>query len=255
MNVHGSELRDAVAVVTGATEGIGRSLARALARRGAVVIGAGRDQTKLHALAGEVALALSLDVTDPESVSIAASAVLDRYGRVDLLFNNAGQGLFRAWDQTTTADLERLLDVNLLGAARVAGAFLPAMVAARKGVVVNVASIAGLSGYPEQTAYCASKHALVGWSRALRRELADTGVRVLTVCPPVVETGFFASAGKPDFFQNFKRARLSPDQAAELILEATRRRAPEAVLTPGSLLAWARGALAVPLELVTRSLR
>ncbi len=255
MNVPGPELQDAVAVVTGATRGIGRALARALAARGARVVGTGRDQAALHALAPEVDLALSMDVTDADSVSMGAIAVLDRYGRVDLVINNAGVGLFRAWDQTTDRDLDRILDVNLLGSARVARAFLPAMIAARRGTLVNVASIAGLTGYPEQTAYAASKHALVGWSRALRREIADTGVRVLFVCPPVVETEFFAHAGKPDFFERYRRKPLSPEQAADRVLGAIGRRSPEAVLSAGSLLAWARGAAAIPLDLLTRSLR
>lgn len=255
MTVPSPRFADQVALVTGATDGIGRALARALGAEGATVVGTGRDEGRLLALAGEVTLSLRLDVTDEDDVAMAAAAVLDRFGRVDLLVNNAGQGLFRSWDQTSARDLERLLDVNLLGAVRVSRALLPAMVAAGKGAVVNVASVAGLSGFPEQTAYCASKHALVGWSRALRRELQGTGVRVMVVHPPVVETAFFARAGKPDFFQHFRRQRLSPEAAAAAILDAVARGASEALLTPGSLLSWARGALAVPFDLATRGLR
>lgn len=255
MNPTSHELRDRVAVVTGATDGIGRALALRLAAEGAIVVGAGRDQRRLHALAPGVALALTLDVTDAGSVSTAASAVLDRFGRVDLLVNNAGQGLFRAWDQTTPAELARLLDVNVVGPARVAAAFLPSMVAAGQGALVNVASVAGLAGFPEQTAYAASKHALTGWSRALRRELAGSGVRVILVHPPVVRTAFFERAGKPDFFEHFRRRALSPEEAAEGVLAAIRRGAPEAVLGPGSLVAWARGALPVPLDLLLSRVR
>ena len=143
----------------------GLAAARAFKASGATVIGTGRDQARLMALGQEVDLALSLDVTDPSSVEIAVAAALDRHGKIDVLVNNAGVGLFKPWDETNIEDLSTILDVNLLGVARVTQAVLPSMVTAGRGVIVNVASVAGRRAYPRHTAYCASKHALIGWSR------------------------------------------------------------------------------------------
>ena len=255
MRVPTTRFSDQIAVITGASDGIGLALAAALLNEGATVVGTGRDQGKLSKLADLGALALTLDLGDRHDLAMVKAAVLDRFGRVDLLVNNAGQGLFRSWSETTAADWERQLSVNLLGAVRVTEAFLPCMVAARRGVLVNVASIAGLSGYPEQTAYCASKHAMIGWSRALSRELKGSGVRVCTVCPGVVRTGFFAAAGASDFFERYGRTPMTPDAAAAAILGAVARGSAEAVLSPASLMAWARGAGRVPLDLLKRSLR
>lgn len=254
MRVPTTRFSDQIAVITGASDGIGLALCRGLLAEGATVVGTGRDQHKLAKLAETGALALTLDLGDRQDLAMVKAAVLDRFGRVDLLINNAGQGLFRAWSETSAADWERLLAVNLLGAVRVTEAFLPSMLARRSGRVVNVASVAGLSGYPEQSAYCASKHALLGWSRALSRELQGTGVQVSAVCPGVVRTGFFAAAGAPDFFQRYSRAPMEPDAAASAILSAAVRGG-EAVLSPAALIAWARGAGRVPLDLLKRSLK
>jgi uncharacterized protein len=222
-----------VAVVTGATSGIGRALALRLKAAGATVVGTGRDQGRLLALAGEVDLALTLDVTDDRSVEVAHAAVMDRFGRVDVLVNNAGIGLFREHDQTGVRDLQRVLDVNLLGCVRVAGAFLPDMRAAGRGCLVQMASVAGLRGYPRHTAYCASKHALVGWSRALRKDLRGSGVDVVVVCPPAVDTPFFANAGYTTWREDHPGfAPMRPEAVADATIEAIRRRRREVVVSP-----------------------
>lgn len=223
---------DRVVFITGATSGIGRELARAFASEGARVVGTGRDQARLAALAPEVEVALTLDVTDSRSVEVATRAALDRLGRVDVLVNNAGIGLFKPWEDTTIEDVQRILDVNLLGAVRMTRALLPGMVERADGAIVNVASVAGLRGYPEHTAYCASKHALVGWSRALRKDLRGSGVSVVTICPPAVNTPFFANAGFPDFRERHRGLSLmSPEAVAKAIVDATARGEWEVVLS------------------------
>jgi short-subunit dehydrogenase len=221
MNHAEQGLKGRVILVTGATSGIGLETARALTHHGAVVVGTGRDQERLAILASEVDLALTMDVTDPRSVELALAAIEDRYGRIDVLVNNAGIGCFLDWNESTAEDLERVLQVNLVGAVRVANGVLPRMVARGSGVMVSVASVAGLRGYPRHSAYCASKFGLVGWSRAIRKDLRGTGVSVSIICPPAVDTPFFETAGRAEFRQeNKKNGMVSPVEVARCIVRA-----------------------------------
>ncbi len=219
-------------MVTGATSGIGLATARAFTAAGARVVGTGRDQVRLAELGREVDLALTLEVTDDVSVDLATRAILDRHGRVDVLVNNAGVGLFRDWRDTTIEDMRRLLDVNLLGAVRVTRALLPAMIEAGRGTIVNVASVAGRRGYARHTAYCASKHAMIGWGEALRCDLAGTGVRVVQVLPPAVRTPFFENAGYHTFDEDHPRLRpIGPERVATEILDAVARGDRQRIIT------------------------
>ncbi|MCB9760646.1 MAG: SDR family oxidoreductase [Alphaproteobacteria bacterium] len=234
-----------VALVTGATSGIGRALARHLAGQGARVIGAGRDQERLAQLAPEVDLALTLDVTRDPSVEVAAQVVQDRYGRLDVLVNNAGIGVFKPWDETTLDDHRRLHEVNVLGPVRLTRALLPHMVEAGQGAVVNVASVAGLRGYPRLGAYTASKFALVGWSETLRAELAGTGVDVVVACPPAVGTPFFENAGYPEYLdQRGPWPLMSAEACAARIARAIARRERRALIGPRAKVVYALSTLA-----------
>lgn len=226
-----SPFADQVVLITGASSGIGRALAARLTRDGARVIGAGRDQRALASLASAVDLALTMDVTDDASVEIACQAALDRYGRVDVLVNNAGMGMFKDWRETRVADFEALLDVHLSGAVRVTRAILPGMLERRAGLVTNIASIAGKRGYALHTAYCASKFALIGWSEALRAELDGSGVDVVVACPPAVDTPFFQRAGAPERGRRgFGKGVYEVGWAADAIAEAMAARRPLAIL-------------------------
>jgi len=176
-------------VVTGASSGIGRALALTLVARGARVVAAARSTDKLAALAAEAGAALV-----PVGVDVGDAAAVDRLvaaaGRVDAVVNNAGGGQVEPFLASDPARWRATLDTNLIGALLVARAFLPGMLAAGRGVVVNVGS-ASAAGWPYLALYAASKAALHAASRSLDQELAPRGVRVLHVeIGPTAGTGF-----------------------------------------------------------------
>ena len=174
---------DRIAVVTGASSGIGAATARRLAKSGFHVVAGARRGERLRALAGDVgATALPLDVTDPASVGAFAAAVADRHGHADLLVNNAGlaAGLDPIADGDER-DWRAMLDTNVLGLLRVTRAFLPLLRAAPRAHVVNLGSIAGEEVYPGGGGYTASKHAVRAVTGTLRLELNGEPIRVTEI--------------------------------------------------------------------------
>ena len=181
-----------VAVVTGAAQGIGRRVAEALAGEGYALVLADRKAQAgtLRSIvdAGGLAMEVACDVASESDVAVLASTVDDRFGRVDVLVNNAGISLIRPAEATTPEEWRRVLDVNLTGPFLLSQAFGRRMLAAGSGSIVNVASIAGLRGVGDRAAYNASKHGLVGLTRTLAAEWGGRGVRVNAVCPGWVKT-------------------------------------------------------------------
>lgn len=191
-------------LLTGASEGIGRALALELAPRGARLALVARDRDRLEALAadcrdrGGEAVAIAADVATPGSPAALVGATLAAFGRLDTLVNNAGITMWSRFDALSDLGvLERLIEVNYLAAARLTHAALPALRDAR-GLVVAVASVAGLTGVPERTGYAASKHAMVGFFESLRIELAGSGVDVTIVAPDFVRSEIHRRAIGPD---------------------------------------------------------
>jgi len=172
-------------LVTGGGRGIGRAIALRLAESGASVLVAGRTVAEIEETARATGgAALVLDVTD----RAALSGLRERTGAVDVLVNNAGIAGSAAYDRTGDAMWDEMLAVNVTAAFLLCRAFLPEMAKAGWGRVINIASNAGLTGYSYTAAYCASKHALVGLTRALATEVAKSGVTVNAVCPGFVKT-------------------------------------------------------------------
>jgi short-subunit dehydrogenase len=190
-------LRGVRALVTGASSGIGRALSLRLAREGARVALLARREQALEALAAEIraaggeAFPLACDVADRASAEASCARALELLGGLDLLVNNAGYGHHRPFLEWDVDDMERMLRVNYLGTLYVTRALLPAMVAGGGGWLVFVASVAGRIASPDESAYAASKFAVVGLAGALTLELEPHGVHVLTVCPGVIDTPFF----------------------------------------------------------------
>jgi short-subunit dehydrogenase len=191
------ELQGRVAVVTGASSGIGAALARELARRGGRVALVARRRDRLEALAREIveaggeASVHPCDVADRGSVEAAAREVVERWQQIDLLINNAGYVRHILFADHEVEDIERMMQTNYMGAVHWIKQVLPPMRARGQGWIVNVASFAGKAGQPDESAYSASKFALAGLSEALGPELARYGVSLLCVHPVLVQTEMF----------------------------------------------------------------
>ncbi len=184
------------AIVTGGGRGIGAAIARVLAGAGARLTLTGRDADRLEDTAAairrevggaEVAVA-AFDLTDDDALRGAFAAASQRFGEAYVLINNAGQAEGSRFEQTPREMWDRLLAINLTAAFVCTQQVLPAMLAARAGRIVNIASTAGLRGYARIAAYCASKHGLVGMTRAVALETAKHGITVNAVCPAYTAT-------------------------------------------------------------------
>jgi NAD(P)-dependent dehydrogenase (short-subunit alcohol dehydrogenase family) len=195
----------AVAIVTGAASGIGRALSEALARRGASVVLADVQAPEVAEAAaslraaGRSASASALDVTDFASVSRLVRQAAEEHGRLDFFFNNAGIAAGGEIRDHTVEAWNRVIDVNLRGVVHGVQAAYPLMVRQGFGHIVNTASMAGLMPSPLTASYSATKHAVVGLSKALRAEAAGFGVRVSVLCPGVIRTPLL-SGGRHGIF-------------------------------------------------------
>jgi NAD(P)-dependent dehydrogenase (short-subunit alcohol dehydrogenase family) len=192
-------LDNKIALVTGAGSGIGAAIARTFAEAGARVFVTDRDEAAGRSVAAEIVASggsaefLALDVSDEAQCENVARTVLANAGQLDILVNNAGVGHVGTMVNTTGADFDRVFAVNTRGVFNVTRAFFPSMLARRHGVIVNIASIGGVLGVRDRLAYTASKHAVVGLTRAMALDHARDGIRVNAICPGRVETPFVAA--------------------------------------------------------------
>ena len=211
-----------VVVITGASRGIGAALARRVVGLGARVGLVARGEEDLArimtTLPSGTAVAETADVTDAAALGSALNRIAEALGPIDVLVNNAGVGHYAPVLDTSAEDLDRLWRVNVVGAHYAVRAVVPAMVERGRGVVVNVASIAGRIGAPMEGAYSATKFAIVGMSESLQAELDGTGVRVCLVDPGPVDTGFFDARGVP--YSRTRPKAIPAEQVADAIVDA-----------------------------------
>ncbi len=221
--------RDLRVLVTGASSGIGRLLALQLAQRGARLGLVARRVEELERLGDDIhrtggeAVVLPCDVADRQAVESSVARALEHFGAIDLLVNNAGYGQHRAFLDWDLADMERMMGVNYLGSLYFTKLLLPQMVERRRGWLVFISSVAGRIPTPEESAYAASKAAVLGFARALSLEVEDAGVHVLTVCPGAIRTPFFDEEALRRMPAVTRRSMVEPEGLVKAILRALAR--------------------------------
>ncbi|MCL5104297.1 MAG: SDR family oxidoreductase [Armatimonadetes bacterium] len=187
-----------VAFITGAGRGIGKAISEAFAREGAAVAAAARSEDEINALCKEItdtggrATPIVMDLNSEESIKLAIAEARRKFGQIDLLVNNAAIIALAKVHETSTQTWDDVMNTNVRGVFLTCREVLPEMMERRSGRIINVGSTAGRRGYPEQGAYCASKHALVGLSKVLAIETQSHGIRVHMLSPGGVLTGLSA---------------------------------------------------------------
>jgi len=219
-------LKDKIALVTGAGRGIGRASTLALAREGATVACVARTKADLDALVAEVkagggrAIALPGDVTQSTDVAGCVTQTVADLGRIDILVNNAGMGGYRPFLEWSEADYDRIMATNTKSTWLFCKEVIPHMLKTGGGHIVNVASVAGLQGYPSEAIYCASKFAQIGLSQALDREFFERNIKVSLVCPGGVETHFALGDGRTAGSERMGGFSTAEDVAEAVVMAA-----------------------------------
>jgi NADP-dependent 3-hydroxy acid dehydrogenase YdfG len=220
-----NELHGKVALVTGASRGIGRATARLLAGHGADVIITARSAPELDSLASEISalgrqsLVVPADVSEEAAVARLQEQALARFSRVDILVNNAGVGKYGPISDLSVADYDWMMDSNMRSSFLCTHAFLPGMLARRQGWIVFVGSVAGLKGLPGEAVYNATKFAQYGFAQSLDYETREQGVKVTYLAPGGVHTYFAFGTGRTEGDPNLEKM-MDPETVAEAVLYA-----------------------------------
>jgi 3-oxoacyl-[acyl-carrier protein] reductase len=207
-------LQGRVALVTGASRGIGAAVGRAVSAAGAQVALASRSGDNPGI---DGAFARACDVRDPQALDSMVEATVARFGRLDILVVNAGVGAYGPFLELPTADIEEMVEVNVKGAIYAVRAALPHLLESDAADIVTIASEAGRRGLPNEAVYCASKFAQVGLTSALDHELREKGVRCTSICPGGVATDFAMGHGRTPEMPALA-GMMSPDDVAEAVL-------------------------------------
>jgi NAD(P)-dependent dehydrogenase (short-subunit alcohol dehydrogenase family) len=230
--------RESVAIVTGASRGIGREASLAFARKGVRVVLASRNIPRLEELSREISAAGSEALIVPCDVSLEAECkqmvakAVDRFGRVDVLMNNAGFGYYAAVENMKTEDLQKIFLTNLYGAIWCTQAVIPHMKSRRAGHIVNVSTVLSRRSVPYMTGYCMTKFALNGMDEGLRLELRPFGIGVTLVCPGLTETDFQSNADRIGYAPPIRNeGGMSPAKVGRIIVRCVERNRRRVALT------------------------
>jgi NADP-dependent 3-hydroxy acid dehydrogenase YdfG len=223
------KLAGQVALITGASSGIGRAIARAFLAESADLVVVARREERLMELAaeaealGRACIVVAGDARDEDTAQRALAAALERLGRLDMLVNNAGVGIYKRIEETELADYERMMDTNMRSTFLFTRHVVPALVRRQSGTIITVASMAGVMGFPGEAVYCATKFAQVGFTQALDRELRSKGIKVGVICPGGVKTEFAIGTGRTEEGVAESEMLEAEDVAAAALLMATQR--------------------------------
>jgi 3-oxoacyl-[acyl-carrier protein] reductase len=216
-----------VAIVTGASRGIGRAIAIMLGRHGARVVPAARTEPDLLAVCREIesfggeSLAVRTDMTSEEEIKRLVRTTVERFGKLDVVINNAGIGVFGPLETTATEDWDRIMATNVRGPFILCREAIPHLKPTNDiSCIINICSVVGVKGYINQAAYTASKHALMGMTKVLAQEVQQYGIRVHAICPGGVNTNLIAEA-RPNLDPSLL---VHPDEIAEIVLFLLTRR-------------------------------
>jgi NADP-dependent 3-hydroxy acid dehydrogenase YdfG len=222
-----NRLKRKKALVTGASKGIGRAVALSLARQGVDVAITSRNRQALEALAGEIrklGVGSSVapgDATRAADIERIHTTVMHAFGHVDILVNNVGIAKYAPFEQISLEDYDWMMNTNMRSTFLFTKVFLPDMVARRSGSIVFVASVSSLYGYPGETAYCASKHAQLGFAKALEREVNEKGIKISVVAPGGVNTEHAFGTGRTPQDENLTTFIEADDVAEAVIFSLT----------------------------------
>jgi 3-oxoacyl-[acyl-carrier protein] reductase len=210
------KLKDKVVIITGASKGIGKSIAFALAEEGAILALCSRNTEAINNYQDELSAncpqsaAYSCDVTNEQDIKKVVDSVLKEFGKIDILINNAGVWITDFVVESSIADFATLMATNYMGTYMFTRHALPSMVERNSGDIINISSILGQFGATQKSGYCASKFAVMGFSEALRNEVKKNDIRVIVVCPGTTDTDLFGGPVDAD-------KSLSPDDVAETV--------------------------------------
>jgi NAD(P)-dependent dehydrogenase (short-subunit alcohol dehydrogenase family) len=205
-----STLKEKVAIVTGASKGLGRAIAKRLAEAGATVIASARSEALLQQLANQLPeqiIPYPCDVTNSQQVQAMVQFTIEKYGKLDILINNAGLGHFAPLDELSEEQWDEMMNVNLKGVFLTCKYAIPYL-KQTEGHIVNISSVAGIEAFPNGGGYCASKFGLMGLTEALIKELKPFHVKVSALCPGSIKT---------EFSSNPKDYAMEPEQVAEAV--------------------------------------
>lgn len=217
-----NRLSGKVAVIIGASSGLGRSIATIFAKQGTDVVITGRRQDRLDQLRAELVtqgakvLSVAGDGADEETAQAVTEAALEAFGRIDILINNAGAGFYKPFLETSAAEFDQLVSSNLRTGFLFARHVLPTMVEQRSGIVVFVSSVAGLAGPANEAVYAATKFAQTGFAQSLDAEFRPHGIKVGVIHPGGMKTEFAVGQGRDPETVAASRM-MDPDEVAELI--------------------------------------
>jgi meso-butanediol dehydrogenase/(S,S)-butanediol dehydrogenase/diacetyl reductase len=217
-------LKDKIALVTGASRGIGRASCLALAKEGATIVGTARTHKDLESLEKEIAAlggkakSFACDVTKSAEVAACVKQTVTDLGRIDILVNNAGIGGYRPFLDWTEDDYDKIMETNAKSTWLFCKEVIPHLLKQGGGNIVNVSSVAGLQGYPNEGIYCMSKFAQIALSQSLDREFYQKNIKVSLVCPGGVETHFALGDGRTPDGANMKGFSTAEDVAEAVVL-------------------------------------